>query len=193
MFYVNSSFLRHASLPWKPPSSKRDRDAMPSTSSPQSQGEQEQQQQQEAPSFFRTALQSIGIFLAVQFLFKTVLSGSQNGLFGTSSSNSTDGTTAASPSSIPAYSARPAPHEITGNYSSIPKYIAPMWDSNVNMDVMVYVSSSLVMPGLKNMRPESLVLSEKEVRLDGWSDKREIHTHFPVPKEVQHNITSHGR
>ena len=53
----------------------------------------------------------------------------------------------------------------------------------------MYVSPSLIMPSLKHVPSETLVLQEKNIRLDGWKHTRDIHTSFKVPKEVQNNGT----
>ena len=45
------------------------------------------------------------------------------------------------------------------------------------------------MPSLKHVPYETLVMQERNIRLDDWDDSRDIHTSFPVPKEVQNNGT----
>ncbi|KAJ8606265.1 hypothetical protein MRB53_041087 [Persea americana] len=47
----------------------------------------------------------------------------------------------------------------------------------------------LSMPSLKNMPASSLVLEQKKIPLNDYSDSRDIHATFPVPTEVQNNGT----
>ena len=53
----------------------------------------------------------------------------------------------------------------------------------------MYVSPSLVMPSLKHVPAETMVMKEQQVRLGDWSDTRDIYTSFAVPKEAQNNGT----
>ena len=95
----------------------------------------------------------------------------------------------ASAGSIPQFTARPSLHEITGQYNPIPQKIAPIWPSNTSLDVSMYVTPSLIMPSLKHISSGTLVMKEKDIRLDDWNDARDIHASFSVPKEVQQNGT----
>ena len=142
----------------------------------------EQQDGAQGPSFFRSALQSIGMFLVIQFVIKQIMSG---GFMKPQASN--DPASASSQGSIPAFSERPPINEFQGRYNTVPQNIAPIWSSNTSVDVRAYVSPSLVMPSFRSMSADSLVLNEKGLRLDDWSDTREIHTSFEVPKAVQNN------
>lgn len=60
---------------------------------------------------------------------------------------------------------------------------------NSSLDLSIYVSPSLVMPGLKSVHKDSLVLEEKAFTLGDWKENRQIDTSFKVPKEVQNNGT----
>ena len=91
--------------------------------------------------------------------------------------------------SVPAFDAKAASPIGTGSPSAIPHSIAPIWPMNSSLDISIYVSPSLVMPPLRQVSSEMLVLQEKDFRLGNWKDKREIDTTFPVPKEVQSNAT----
>lgn len=139
------------------------------------------QDESQGPSFLRSALQSVGIFLVIQFVIKHIMSGGFN------SNPSGDPAMVAAKASIPFFSERPSMNQLQGQYNPIPQNIAPIWPSNTSVDLTAYISSSLVMPSFKSMSPESLILHEKELRLDGWGDTRDIHTSFKVPKAVQNN------
>lgn len=130
----------------------------------------------------RTLAQSVGVFLIIQFIMKQVLSG--GGFF-----KSPDTDSPASAATIPTYDARPALGDLEGKYNPIPQQIAPIWPPNTTLDVYMYVSPSLVMPSLKHVKSETLVLQEKGLGFDDWNDSRDIHTSFEVPKEVQNNGT----
>lgn len=138
------------------------------------------QDEPQGPSFLRSALQSIGMFLVIQFVIKTIM----NGGF---MKPANDPASSAAKAPIPSFSERPSVNEFQGQYNPIPQSIAPIWPSNTSVDVSAYVSSSWVMPSFKSINPESLVLQQKELRLDNWGDAREIHTSFEVPKAVQNN------
>lgn len=131
---------------------------------------------------FRTIIQSVGIFLFVQFAIKNFIQPSP-----------TESTTggAASPANmpIPAYASRPNMNELDGQYNSIPQNVAPIWPSDTSFDISVYVSPSLVMPSLKSMPVDSLVLQEKGLLLGDWKVSKDVHARFTVPKEVQNNGT----
>ena len=75
------------------------------------------------------------------------------------------------------------------SYNPIPQNVAPIWPMNSALDMSIYVSPSLVMPSLKSLPAESLVLQEKDFKIGDWNDKREVDTSFPVPVEVQSNGT----
>ncbi|KAB8349480.1 hypothetical protein FH972_023507 [Carpinus fangiana] len=127
-------------------------------------------------------LQSVAIFILVQFAIKQFMSGN-----GTATGSASGNSTAAV--RIPAYADRPDMRSLEGPYNPIPQHIAPIWGPNVTMDLTIFVSPSIVMPSLKTVAESSVVLQEKNVTLDDWSDTRYISTTFPLPKEVQNNGT----
>ena len=73
-------------------------------------------------------------------------------------------------------------------WSDTPINISPLWPSNPNVDVSLYVSPSVVLPPLSAMPAGSLIVQEKDFSLQG-KDFREITTSISVPKSVQHNGT----
>jgi Cleft lip and palate transmembrane protein 1 (CLPTM1) len=131
----------------------------------------------------RTAIQSIGMFLLVQFVMKQLLPQPAN--------NNTDGTGSnpVASGNIPAFAERPLAMNPDAERAPIPNNIAPMWGPNTPVDLAVYVSPSLAVPSLSSMPKDSLVLNEKNFGYGNWKDKREIRTKFKVPQEVQHNAT----
>ncbi|KZF21390.1 cleft lip and palate transmembrane 1 [Xylona heveae TC161] len=104
-----------------------------------------------------------------------------------SSSSSAPG--AVAPSVIPAYDARPDALNADATYNPIPQNIAPIWPDGTPLDISIYVAPSLAMPPLEKMPPTSLVANEHAFKIGAGGDKREIHTSFPVPEEVQNNGT----
>lgn len=137
--------------------------------------DQEQQQQGGWTQNISSVVKTMGIFFFVQFAVKQYM--------GTQQQN-TD--TAAAPSFTPSaahHSSAPSA------YSAIPQSIMPMWPSNASLDISMYISPSLVMPSLKAMPAESLVLQEKGFRFGDYKDKRTVHTTIQVPEPVQHNST----
>ena len=59
---------------------------------------------------------------------------------------------------------------------------------NSTLDISIYVAPSLVMPSLSSAK-KSLILEEKAFKLGNWSEKRNVDTTFPVPREVQEGGT----
>lgn len=53
----------------------------------------------------------------------------------------------------------------------------------------VYVSPSIVLPALRSLPADSLVLEEKNFAVGNYSDTREIDTTIKIPKEAQQNGT----
>ena len=125
----------------------------------------------------RSAVQGLGIFLIAQFAISQ--------FFGNSNQNTN--TVANSP--VPAYEARPDKSLEIADYNPIPQKIAPIWPMNSSLDLSIYVAPSLVMPALKSVNPNTLVLEEKGFVLGDWKENRHIDTTFLVPEEVQNNGT----
>jgi hypothetical protein len=134
-------------------------------------------------------MQSVAVFVAIQFVMKQVLPSTSTTT--TTTAPTADGTPGVVITSgpIPAFSDRPTSFGPDVTYNPIPQQIAPIWPLDTLMDLSVYVSPSLVFPGLNSMPKKLLVVEEKEFRWGNYSDKREIQGSFPVPKEVQNNGT----
>ena len=90
---------------------------------------------------------------------------------------------------VPSFETNTVTNKPITEYASIPQHIAPIWPANSSVDINIYVSPSLAMPGLKHVQDSSLVLKEENFQLGNYSDKRIVDTMFPVPKEAQHNST----
>jgi hypothetical protein len=90
---------------------------------------------------------------------------------------------------IPAWENRPQSLEPGVQYSQIPYAVAPMWPQGTEMDILMYISSSIAMPPLKSVPRESLLIEEKNFKFGDYNENREIATEFNVPREVQHNAT----
>ncbi|KAF4553970.1 Hypothetical protein D9617_5g068450 [Elsinoe fawcettii] len=134
-----------------------------------------QAQRDEAPgwqSTVRSVAQMAGIWFLMQFAMKQFMP--------QPAQNSTAPATEFKAGQTPSAGA---------SYSLIPQTINPIWPSNATLDVSLYISPSVVMPSLKNMPADSLVLQEKAFRYGDYKDKRDASITFKVPKEVQNNGT----
>ncbi|KAI9783723.1 MAG: hypothetical protein M1816_001204 [Peltula sp. TS41687] len=127
----------------------------------------------------RSAIQGILIFLAAQFAMKQFTGG--GGLGGSGGS-----------SAVPAFDEKPHSLETGASHNEIPQQITPIWPSGTSLDISIYVSPTIIMQPLKRVPSERLVAEEKGFQIGDWSDKREIHTSFPLPAEVQNNGTLWG-
>ncbi|KAF2810691.1 cleft lip and palate transmembrane 1 [Mytilinidion resinicola] len=152
-----------------------------------------EQEAQQGGGMMRNVLQSIGIFLLVQFALKQF-----GGIGGASPATMTPGddvskgSVAPGPNAnvpIPAYSMRPDHIDPAVPWNPVPQAVAPIWPEPTELDILMYISPSLIMPSLKNMPEESLLIEEKGFKFGDYNEKREVNTEFPVPKEVQNNGT----
>ena len=127
-------------------------------------------------------LQSIAVFLLIQY--------ATNQFFGKKAANdgSSTGSSSGSVGSIPQFSERPNMANIH-NATYSPKGIAPLWPMDSAIDMSIYVSTSLVLPSLSSVPPETLVLEEKNFRIGDYKDTRQIETSFAVPEQAQKNGT----
>ncbi|KAF2182811.1 cleft lip and palate transmembrane 1 [Zopfia rhizophila CBS 207.26] len=144
---------------------------------------QQQQEEQGAGSFVRTVIQTIGIFFLIQLVTKNFFGQPQN------ADPSKGATVSGSSVKIPAYAERPHQLDPGAQWNPIPQNIAPMWPVGTELDIYMYISPSLAMPALRSMPKDSLLIEEKNFKYGDWSENREIHTEFAVPKAVQHNST----
>ncbi|KAF2268982.1 cleft lip and palate transmembrane 1 [Lojkania enalia] len=133
----------------------------------------------------RTVVQSIGIFLLVQYGMKTFLPQPQP----QNADPAKGSTVAGTKVNIPAYAARPHQLDVGAQYNPVPQNIAPMWPVGTELDISMYISPSLAMPALRNVPKENRLIEEKNFRFGDWSENREINAVFKVPREVQQNAT----
>ncbi|KAF2398239.1 cleft lip and palate associated transmembrane protein 1 [Trichodelitschia bisporula] len=129
-----------------------------------------------ASGVIRSLVQSVGIFILIQFAMKQFMP-----------QNAADSTGASG--SVPAFTDRPDASGAEVAYSAIPQTIAPMWPAGTPLDVRVYVSPSLVIPSLRALPAESLVLKEDGFVFGDYKDKREADKTFPISREVQNKGT----
>jgi hypothetical protein len=90
---------------------------------------------------------------------------------------------------IPEFEARPLQLNPDARYHPIPQSIKPMWSAGVPLDISLYISPSPILPPLKSMPKDSLIVNEKGITLGDWGDERSIDTVISVPQEVQNNGT----
>jgi len=146
------------------------------------------------PQMARTTMQSLGIFLLVQWGMKQVMGGGaqqQQVVQQQDPSGNTINVPVAKVTGPIPYSARADLKDIT-NYNNIPQYVSPLWAQNTPMDISLYISPSLTISPLAQMPAKSLVLHEKKFVFGNWTDTRDIHTTISLPKEVQNNGTLWG-
>jgi hypothetical protein len=125
-------------------------------------------------------MQGAAIFLVVQFALNQFTGGAKN----TASTGAAGGS-----GGIPAWSDRPQKLDDGVAAALIPQTVAPIWTSHQKVDLMVYLSSDIVVPPLKSIPKELLVVNEKNFGYGDWKDKREIDVEFPVPPRAADNGT----
>lgn len=142
---------------------------------------------------FKTIAQSIGIFLLIQGASKYFMP--QAAKAPVAAVPSQDGSVAAPPTAngqnvaIPAWENRPRSFDAGVQYSAVPWNVAPMWPVGTDLDISMYISSSVAMPPLKSLPRDALLIEEKNFKFGDYKQHREIQTTFKVPKDVQHNAT----
>ncbi|QDS77081.1 hypothetical protein FKW77_007363 [Venturia effusa] len=143
------------------------------------------QQDGNMSSTVKSVVQSVGIFIAIQFVMKQFIQ--QPAATVVDNADPAKGTAvpAIKTGPIPAWENRPTQWNPKTAYNPIPQSIAPIWEVDTPLDVQIYVSPSMMIPALSQMPKDSLVLDERGFVFGDWKDRREIDTTFPVPKEVQ--------
>jgi hypothetical protein len=135
---------------------------------------------------FRTIIQSVGMFLLVQFAIKQFTGG---GIGNSASTSTSTGGSSAGPAAIPAFENRPLSRDPDVKVHQIPEKIAPIWASGIPLDLSIYLAPSPIFVPLAQFPKGSLAIEEKAFGFGNWKDKREIDTTFAVPREVQNNAT----
>ncbi|KAF7679321.1 cleft lip and palate associated transmembrane protein 1 [Alternaria burnsii] len=147
---------------------------------------------EEGKSLLRSIAQSVGIFMLIQGGMKYIMPKSPQTTPAVNDAAQTGSVASVKPSGnvvIPAWEQRPQSLDPGAQWSPVPYAVAPMWPAGIDMDIAMYISSSVAMPPLKSMPKESLLIDEKNFKFGDYKDNREIHTEFKVPREVQHNAT----
>lgn len=143
-------------------------------------------QQEGGQSILRTGLQSVGLFLLVQFAIKQFIPQPKTGV--TPAANGT--ATVAAPTSIPAFSERAEfDEDLLKKYAHVPQRIAPIWSTNTSLDIYGFVSPSFNPPVVSKPAPAIPVIQERDFTYGTFQEAREVHTTFAVPPQVQDNGT----
>lgn len=115
---------------------------------------------------------NIAFFIAIQFAMRQFMGGAKT------------------PASTPDMAAPSSESSVVGEYSAIPQELFPLWPSNTSVDISMYISPSVVMPGFSAMPYEHLIVKETDFSLDrSKKDSREVQKSFKVPPSVQRNGT----
>ncbi|KAK4250382.1 cleft lip and palate transmembrane protein 1-domain-containing protein [Corynascus novoguineensis] len=140
-------------------------------------------------SIFRTIMQCVGIYMAMQFVMKQFAGAPKTTTVRDASGNTVQVATA---SQIPPYSERPTRLDDGAVYNRIPQLVAPIWPDNSAVDIIVTVSPSFGLTPLKDYPKDEVVFEEKQFRIGNWTDKRTAEGTIHVPTPVQHNGTLWG-
>ncbi|EDU46463.1 cleft lip and palate associated transmembrane protein 1 [Pyrenophora tritici-repentis] len=145
----------------------------------------------EGKSLVTSIAQSIGLFLLVQGGMKYFMPATPKSAPAVSDPSQAGSAVVAKPSNvvIPAWEQRPQALDPGVQWSPIPYAAAPMWPAGTEMDIAMYISSSIAMPPLKSMPQDTLLIDEKNFKFGDYNENREINTEFKVPKAVQQNAT----
>ncbi|KAK3308635.1 cleft lip and palate transmembrane protein 1-domain-containing protein [Chaetomium strumarium] len=152
-------------------------------------GGQPAQQERQGNSMFRTLIQGVAMYMAMQFVMKQFMGGPKTATVRDASGNTVQ---VVGPGQIPRYSERPTHLDEGAAYNQIPQLVAPIWPDNSVVDVIVTVSPSFAPSPIKDLPKDAIVFEEKQFRIGNWTEKRvaEGTVYFPTP--VQHNGTLWG-
>lgn len=115
---------------------------------------------------------NIAFFIAIQFAMRQFMGGAKT------------------PAPTPDMAAPATESSAVGEYTAIPQGLFPLWPSNTSVDISMYISPSVVMPGFSAMPYENLIVRETDFSLDrSKKDYREVQKSFKVPPSVQRNGT----
>ena len=138
---------------------------------------------------YKTVAQSFGLFLLVQVGMKYFMP-QKTPAADPATTGTVASTTASGPNVVvPAWENRPREFEPGVQFNPIPWNVAPMWPVGTKVDIRMYISPSLAMPPLVTMPKESLLIDETNFGFGDFSENREVHAEFQVPREVQQNQT----
>jgi hypothetical protein len=140
----------------------------------------------------RSLVQSVGMFLLIQGGMKYFVNTPAKAPATSPAQSGSVVPNTANPGAnvvIPTWEERPHSLEPGVQYSHVPWTISPIWPNDIEVDIRMYISPSTVAPSFKAMPKDSLLVDEKNFRIGDYKQKREVHTEFKVPKEVQYNAT----
>ncbi|KAG7289032.1 hypothetical protein NEMBOFW57_005393 [Staphylotrichum longicolle] len=152
-------------------------------------GQPPARQDGEGKSIFRTIIQGVAMYMAMQFVLKQFMGGPKTTTIRDASGKAVQVVTS---SQVPPYSERPAHLNDGATYNHIPQLVAPIWPENSAVDIMVTVSPSFGLTPLKDYPKAEVVFNEKQFRIGNWTDKRTAEGTITIPTPVQHNGTLWG-
>lgn len=135
----------------------------------------------------KTLVQSVGIFLLIQFATKQFFG--QTPASGAADLATGGATVPNTKVSIPAFENRPNEFNDGAVRSVIPQNVAPMWPVGTEVDINLYISPSIAMPPFKQLPKDTLLIDEKGFKFGDYNENRVIETEFKVPTAVQRNAT----
>ncbi|KFX93553.1 hypothetical protein O988_06741 [Pseudogymnoascus sp. VKM F-3808] len=137
--------------------------------------------------FIQSAVQGIAIFVAIQFVLSKF-----SGPKPATTTDAAGNVVRVNTGVIPPYTARPDKLAPGASYNPIPQQIAPIWEDNVAVDLVIVVSPTFVHEPLARVPKDRVIVDETAFKIGDNSDKRVIDAEFDVPKEVQNNGTLWG-
>ncbi|KAI5293040.1 hypothetical protein KEM52_005861 [Ascosphaera acerosa] len=170
----------------------------PERRAPRQQGGQQQQQQQQQEEqqgglSWESIIQSVLLFLAVQWALGQ--------FFGPKQRAATVGGVGADgqgrplggpvPAVVPPFEARPVDQDAIANKTAVPFNIAPTWSLGSALDIEIYLSSEQALPFFTGAAATTAikVFDEKNFTLGDYDAQREASGSFAVPPAVQNNGT----
>ena len=140
-----------------------------------------------AKQIVKTLVQSVGIFLLIQFATKQFFG--QTPATGAADPATSGAVVPNTKVSIPAFENRPSHFDDGALRSVIPQNVAPMWPVGTEVDINLYISPSIPMPPFNQLPKDTLLIDEKGFKFGDYKENRVIETEFKVPVAVQRNAT----
>ncbi|KAL2256676.1 hypothetical protein VTK26DRAFT_1311 [Humicola hyalothermophila] len=141
-------------------------------------------QEEQGQSFFKKVVQTILMYMAMQFVLRQFMGGGQK----TTAVRDATGNVV----QVPPYNERPARLNDGAVYNHVPQLVAPIWPDNSAVDIVITVSSSFGLTPLQDYPEDSVVFQEKNFKIGNWTDKRTAEGTIQVPTPVQNNGTLWG-
>ncbi|KAI5310898.1 hypothetical protein KEM55_003065 [Ascosphaera atra] len=151
---------------------------MPPSNAQRPAGQAQAQDEEQQGSTFKSVMQSIAIFMFVQWLMGQILN-----------KNAPGKGPSTVPGSIPPFSQKPDQISIT-NGTAVPFNAAPIWPEDSHLDLSIYVSSSPKLDSFGTAAKEAVkVLDERDFVIGDFNENREANSVFKVPAPAQNNGT----